>query len=411
MTKQILLTFISLISLILDFSVIDAQNKDDTGYIYYMTDSTLLQFDKKTNQAEIIFKISGKNKIIDFATNWKQGVIVLALNPTHSILYQLNGANNKPDTLYSLYRADGEGYESIYKIEISPTGDFMVMKMSYWESHGIRLYDFRNNSVLEYVGDKIYLTHFIKWLPFNSILVAQGYGSEMEGPRDLIIYNYNLENNLHKSWTIPMTIYEGFYDSWNGVSILCYPDNDTTKSIKGIRLNRNDLSELKDTTDNRHIKIISNNTEYEISIYNICDSTFNVRIVDSRAKSILSNEKYQLAYFDFDSFDFYSLEFDTNIIVKFYVSEFINKNARSNYGSVFYHINLKGKLLYKSYDNIREYRTGFNIEKYEHVFSKDKVIVKKYVNDKYIKSIERNDFNSPIPEKIIVEKATEGNSK
>lgn len=404
MTKPKLL-FISLILLILDFSIIKAQDNDDVGQIYYKTDSTLLQFDKKTNQVDIIFKLSGENRIIDYATNWKQGVIVLVHNPTHSILYQLNGINNKPDTLLALFRSDGEGYKSISEIDISPTGDFMVLKMTYWESHGIKLYDFRNDSVLDYVGDNKYLTHFIKWLPFNSILVTQGYGSEIDGPGDLIIYNYNLENNMNKSWKIPMTIYEGFYNSWNGVAILCYPDNDTTRSIKGIRLNQNDLYELKDTSDTNRIKVNSNNIEYEISIYKICDSTFNLKIVDLKTKSIISNKEYQLTYYEFDRFDFFSLEIDTdtNIIVKFYVSEYINKNARANYGSVLYTISLNGKLMYKSYDNIREYRTGFDIEKYEHIFKQDKVIVNKYVNDKYIESFERKDFESPIPKKMYVE--------
>lgn len=404
MTKPMIF-FICLILLILNFSVIKAQNKDDKEQIYYKTDSTLVQLDKKTNQVDIIFKQSGENKIIDYATNWKQGVVVLVHNPTHSILYQLNDLHNKPDTLLALFRSDGEGYKSISEIDISPTGDFMVMKMTYWEWHGIKLYDFRNNSVLDYVGDRKYLTHFIKWLPFNSVLVTQGYGSEIDGPGDLIVYNYNLENNMNKSWKIPMTIYEGFYDSWNGVAILCYPDNDTTRSIKGIRLNQNDLYELRDTSDNKRIRINSNNTEYDISISEIRDSTFNLKVVDSKTKSIISNEKYQISYFDFDRFDFYSLELDTdsNIIVKFYVSENINKNARRNYGSVSYIINLKGTLLYKLYDNIREYRTGFNIEKYEHIFNQDKVIINKYVNEKYIESFDTKDFDSPIPNKIIIE--------
>lgn len=404
MPKQILL-FLSLIILILDVSKIKAQNKDDVGLIYFNTDSTLLKFDKKTNQVETILKLTGGNKIIDYTTNWKQGVIVLVHNQTHSILYQLNGINNKPDTLLSLFRSDGEGYKSISEINISPTGDFMVMKMAYWEWQGIKLYDFRNDSVIDYVGDKKYLTHFIKWLPFNSILVTQGYGSEIDGPGDLIIYNYNLENNMYKSWKIPMTIYEGFCDTWNGVAILCVPNNDTTRSLKGIRLNQNDLYELKDTTDNKQIKINSNNIDFEISIYNICDNTFNLKIVDSKTKSIISNEEYQIAYSEFDRFDFFSLDFDTdtNIIVKFYVSEYISKNARANYGSVLYFISLKGKLLFKSYDNIQEYRTGFNIEKYEHIFKKDKVIVNKYVNIKYIESFERKGFNSPIPNKINIE--------
>ncbi len=404
MMKPILL-FVSLISLTLNFSALKAQNKDDVGQIYYNTDSTLLKLDKKTKQVETILKLTGENKIIDYATNWKQGVIVLVHNRTHSILYQLNVINDKPDTLIALFSSDGEGYKSISEIDISPTGDFMVMKMTYWEWHGIKLYDFRNDSLLDYVGDKKYLTHFIKWLPFNSILVTQGFGSEIDGPGDLIIYNYNLENNRNKYWKIPMTIYDGFYDSWNGVAVLCYPENDTTRSIKGIRLNQNDLYELKDTSDIKRIKVNSKNIEYEISIYKICDSTFNLKMVDLKTKSIISNKKYQLTYSEFDRFDFFSLDFDTdtNIIVKFYVSENISKNARANYGSVSYSISLNGKLLSKSYDNIREYRTGFNIEKYEHIFKQDKVIVNKYINDKYIESFERKDFDSPIPNKINIE--------
>lgn len=404
MTKPIHL-FICLFLIILDFSTIKAQKNDNVGQIYYKTDSTLLLFDKKTNHVDIIFRLSGENKIIDYATNWKQGIIVLVHNPTHSILFQLNGINNKPDTLLTLFRSDGEGYKSISEIDISPTGDFMVMKMTYWEWHGIKLYDFRNHSILDYVGDKKYLTHFIKWLPFNSILVTQGYGSEIDGPGDLIIYNYNLENNMNKSWKIPMTIYEGFYDSWNGVAVICYPNNDTTRNIKGIRLNQNDLYELKDTSNNKQIKANSNDIDYEISIYKICDSTFNLKVVNSKTKSIISNEKYPITYSEFDRFDFYSLEFgtDTNIVVKFYVSKYINKNAWANYGSVLYFISLKGKLLYKTYDNIQEYRTGFNIEKYEHIFKQDKVIVNKYVNNKYIESFERKDFDSPIPNKINIE--------
>lgn len=404
MNKPILL-FVSLISLTFNFSVLKAQNKDDVGQIYYNTDSTLLKFDKKTKQVETILKLKGENKIIDYASNWKQGVIVLVHNPTHSILYQLNGINYKPDTLLALFRSDGEGYKSISEIDVSPTGDFMVMKMTYWEGHGIKLYDFRNDSVLDYVGDKKYLTHFIKWLPFNSILVIQAYGSDIDGPGDLIIYNYNLENNRNKYWKIPMTIYKGFYDSWNGVEILCYPDNDTIRSIKGIRLNQNDLYELKVTSDNKRINVNLNNIEYGISIYKISDSTFNLKIIDIKTKSIISNKEYQITYSEFDRFDFYSLELDadSNIIVKFYVSEYISKNAGANYGSVFYSISLNGKLLYKLYDNIREYRTGFNIEKYEHIFEQDKVIVNKYVNDKYIESFERKDFDSPIPNKINIE--------
>lgn len=404
MSNPILLIIICL-SLILVPSTIKAQDNGDFEPIYYRTDSTLLQLDTKTNQVETIYKVSGENKIIDFATNWKQGVIVLVHNSTYSILLQLNEINNEPDTLTALIRSGGEGYKSISEIEISPTGDFMVMNMTYWEWEGIRLYDFRRDSVLEYVNDKKYLTHFIKWLPFNSILVTQEYGSEIDGPGDLIIYNYNLENNMKKSWTMPMTIYEGFYESWNGVTIICYPDNDTTKRINGIRLNKKDLNELKDTNDNRRLNINSNSIKYKISIESIYDSTFNLKIIDSKRNSILSNKKYQLTYSDFDRFDFCSLEVDpdTNIIAKFYVSEYINKNARANYGSVLYHINLKGKLLYKSYNNIREYRLGFSIEKFEHIFDQEKVIVKKFINGKYIKSFERKDFTSPIPDKITME--------
>ncbi|GEM_PF-6914558 len=404
MTKPIVF-LVSLISLTLSSSIVNAQNQDDTGLIYYTTDSSLLRFDKKTNQIETILNLSGKNKIIDFATNWKQGIVVLVHDSTHSILYQINGSDNKPDTLVRMFMSDGEPAKSIEEIDISPTGDFMVMKMEYWESHGIKLYDFRNNSVLDYVGNEIYLNDFIKWLPFNSILVTDAYGSDIDGPGDLIIYNYNLENNISKSWKIPMTIYDGFYDNGSDVSVICVPDNDTTKIIKGIRLNNNDLLELHDTIDNKQLKITSGNIYIEASIYNIRDNTFNLKINDLKTKSVISDEEYQIAYPQLEIFEFYSLELgsDTNIIVKFYVSNYINKNARTMLGSVLYFISLKGKLLYKTYDNIRTYRTGFNTEKYEHIYRQGKMIVNQFLNDKYIKSWEEKSFNSQIPDKISIE--------
>jgi hypothetical protein len=304
-----------------------------------------------------------------------------------------------------LYKTEGEGYQSISNINISPTGDFMVLFMAYWESQGIRLFDFRKDSILESVGDKIYLTHFIKWLPFNSILAAQAYGSEMFGLGDLLVYNINLENHLFKTWSIPKTIYEGFYEGYEGITILSTPENSLDKKPQGLRLNGSDLIEVTDTNDISSLLITVDKKNLKAKKISLNKTSFSLELLKLNDNELIFNKDYELEYSHFDWFEYKSMDYDPltkSLILTFEVSMIINKNARENYGYVLYYIKLSGQLLKKVYNNVSEYRAGFSVERYEHIFESKRCLIKKYINGKYVTSFESHKFISPIPREIII---------
>lgn len=370
---------------------------------YYKTDSSVVKYDKFTKLTSEIYRAKEDEKVIDFSVNWKQGIIVLVNKQDYPLIFRIGNKRGINDTLYYKFNSDGEGYNSVSNIDISPTGDYMVMNMTYWESHGVNLYDFNKGVILKYLGNKIYIKHFIKWLPFNSILFIQTNGSDIDGADDMKIYNYNIENNLYKTWSVSNALYEGIFEGYDYTLLIYRSFSKKGSSINQLNLNPGDLMEIKSKIDNKKLNFNFENHAYELDVNNELDKSFILKLRNISDSSIVFQNEYELSYSQFDTLVFKSVTFDedSSIIVKYIASKYINKRARSNYGYVLFYVNIDGELFKKEFDNIIEYRVGFTTQKYESIFEKGKYITKKYINNKYVKTTEKKSIIPEIPKQIL----------
>lgn len=402
--KNKIVLFLSMVCILSSLNSYGQLEKKDV--FYYIKDSSLMQFNPQNNSVKLIYKPKKGTKIVNFVNHWKQGNIALIQDSTHSRILRIKRLSPLHiDTIFSVYNSGGEGFQLISDINISPTGDFMVLDMTYWEWHGIQLFDFRKDSLLEPIKGITYLTDFIKWIPFNSILVTEAHGSEVDGPGDLFIHNLNLENHLYKSYAIPNTLYEGFYEWNDGIAILCTPESYHDRQPKGLVLHHGDLWEVLDSTDKANLSISVEEKNLKVKMKSIDTTSFAVVLSNSIDNKLIFDKKYKLEYPPLDVFEFRSMEYNSStktLIVKFEVSVKFSKDARENFGYVSYYIDLSGQLLKKVYDNVSVYRVGFDVETFEHIFNSKGCTIKKYTNGKLKTSFKSRKFVSNVPNEIII---------
>ncbi|MEQ8472459.1 MAG: hypothetical protein RIC35_14795 [Marinoscillum sp.] len=375
-----------------------SKNSDELRYklekdqFLFVVDSNLYTYDIQKNETELIFKGKFGCKIIDFAQNI-DGYFTLYQHNNYSNLIRFDGLYGT-DTLYSHTLAESEGSEVPYNFALSPTGDYVVLNMGYWEWFGIRIINTRDHSEFQNLPEIGMLTHFLKWLPSNSALMVSNEGAALDMGGPLHAVNINLDTKEFKSWKLDNTIYQGFVQGYEELTII----GEKIGNFENVlRIPRRGLSPIK-----------SNKTKYESSLISGSDS-LQIKVSEEASNfkcvfTINGNEQfnriYELAYPELEKFNYRASKIDSNnqsILVTFKV-----RIGAYDYGSITYHLDYTGVLLKKTYDNIDEEYYQFDKREVEYLIDSTRNIVNHYKNGYLTDTYHvRKPLSGPIPREII----------
>ncbi|WP_258101841.1 hypothetical protein [Marinoscillum pacificum] len=357
----------------------------------FVVDSNLYTYDIQKNETELIFKGEQGCKIIDFAHNI-DGYYILYQHNNYSKLIRFDGLYGT-DTLYSHTLAESEGAEAPYNFALSPTGDYVVLNMGYWEWFGIRIINTRDHSEFQNLPEIGMLTHFLKWLPSNSALMVSNEGAALDMGGPLHAVNINLDTKEFKSWKLDNTIYQGFVQGYEELTII----GEKIGNFENVlRIPHRGLSPIK-----------SNKTKHKFSLISGSDSLQTMISEDvSKFKCLFTingkeqfNKGFLLEYAQFEKFDYLTSKIDSNsqsILVTFKVGI-----GAYDYGSITYHLDYTGVILKKTYDNIDEEYYQFDKREVEYLIDSTRNIVNHYKNGQLTDTYVRNPLSSPIPAEII----------